>query len=77
MSIELLPPDLVYPRQFHVRPNYCKCHPETCCCGYLAVHDPDGDKVATFNHKDDAGKLTMRLRRKMWTRQIYIDCPTS
>ena len=77
MSIELLPPDPTYPRTFHVRPNYCRCHPETCGCNDWALFDPDGKRVTTFYHEEDAEKQSMRLRRKMWTRQIYIDCPTS
>ena len=28
MSIELLPPDPQYPNAYHVRSNYCRCHPD-------------------------------------------------
>lgn len=51
MSIELLPPDKTYPATYHVRPNHCTCHPETCCCNDWAVYAPNGTKVATFYYK--------------------------
>lgn len=54
MSIELLPPTPKYPKEYHVRPNYCTCHPETCCCNDWAVHAPDGSKVDTFFYKQAA-----------------------
>ncbi len=54
MSMELLPPDPVYPKAYHVRDNWCRCHPETCCCNDYAVHAPDGTKYSTHFHEDDA-----------------------
>lgn len=53
MSTELLPSTPKYKKEWHVRKNYCQCHPETCCCNDWAVHKPDGEKCTTFfNHKD-------------------------
>jgi hypothetical protein len=54
MSIELLPPTPIYDKKYHVRINFCDCHPETCCCNDWAVHTPDGEKEITFYKKNDA-----------------------
>lgn len=54
MSIELLPPTKTYPAAYHVRQNWCRCHPETCCCRDFAVHAPNGDKHSTHNSEEDA-----------------------
>ncbi len=70
MSMELLPPDPKYPRRFHVRQNYCRCHPESCGCDDWAIYDPNGEKVTTFHNKNDADKYTMQLRRRMWASQL-------
>ena len=42
MSIELLEPVPVYPKRWHVRPNRCDCHPETCCCAPYSIYNPEG-----------------------------------
>jgi hypothetical protein len=54
MSIELLPADKQHPHRWHVRPNRCNCHPETCCCDDWALHDPAGNKDQTFFDKSNA-----------------------
>lgn len=54
MSIELLPPTPRWPSEYHVRPNYCNCHSETCCCYDYAVHDGGGKKDLTFHRIQDA-----------------------
>lgn len=54
MSIELLPPTQNHPKEWHVRPNSCNCHPETCCCNDWAVFSPAGKKHITFFCKTDA-----------------------
>ena len=54
MSIELLPPTPKYPNSYHVRTNYCQCHPETCCCNDWAVHDHNGEKHSTYFYRKDA-----------------------
>lgn len=61
MSIELLPPDKKYPTDWHVRPNFCKCHPETCCCNDWAVYDPAGNKYVTCFTKVEADSLVTTL----------------
>jgi hypothetical protein len=65
MSIELLPPDKKYPKKFHVRVNYCKCHPETCCCNDWAVFDPNGKKHSTFFAEDTAHEVADALNLKV------------
>ena len=64
MSIELLPPDPQYPSGYHVRTNYCRCHPETCCCNDWAVHGPDGEKHSTHFHEETAGLVAEALNHK-------------
>lgn len=55
MSIELMEATKEWPNdKWHVRPNYCKCHPETCCCRDYAVHEPNGNKYDTFSTKSIA-----------------------
>lgn len=54
MSIELLPPDKIYPTGYSVDYNQCKCHSETCCCNDWAVYNNVGEKQRTFYFKEDA-----------------------
>ncbi len=54
MSVELLPPTPQYKNEWHVRPNHCRCHPETCCCDGWAIHKPNGEKYSTMYQKKDA-----------------------
>lgn len=61
MSIELLPPDPVYPNACHVRSNFCRCHPETCCCNDWAVHGPDEVKHSTHFDRGDADEVVAAL----------------
>lgn len=61
MSMELLPPDPVYPSGYHVRSNWCRCHPETCCCNDWAVHSPDGKKHSTYFHQKTADEVAYVL----------------
>jgi hypothetical protein len=61
MSIELLPPDKKHPNEYHVRPNYCRCHPETCCCDPWAVFDGNGEKWETFWDKTIAERVAKSL----------------
>lgn len=72
MSIELASADPTRPRRFHVRPNFCRCHAETCSHNDWAVHDPNGEKVTTFRREGDADKYTMQLRRIMWASQLSV-----
>lgn len=53
MSIELLPPTPIWPSEYHVRPNHCNCHVETCNCDDWAVYC-GAVKGLTFNRKEDA-----------------------
>ncbi len=64
MSIELLPPDPEYPNTYHVRLNWCRCHPETCCCNDWAVHSPSGEKLSTYFHKSDADDVAEAMNLK-------------
>ena len=48
MSIELCEPTPSYPSNWHVRPNYCRCHPETCCCDPLVVYYGNDVDVTMF-----------------------------
>jgi hypothetical protein len=64
MSIELLPPDPNYPNCYHVRTNYCRCHPETCCCNDWAVHKPGGEKHSTYFHRETAEEVAEALNAK-------------
>ncbi|MCP4597815.1 hypothetical protein [Neptuniibacter sp.] len=56
MSIELLPADLKHPKEWHIRTNSCRCHPETCCCDDWALYSPDGEKASTFFDETEAEK---------------------
>jgi len=65
VSIELcLPLDNKIRGIYHVAPNYCQCHPETCCCNYWRLNDPNGEKVTTFYNKVDAESLAEKLNDK-------------
>ncbi len=64
MSIELLPPDPEYTDAYHVRSNWCRCHPETCCCNDWAVHAPDGEKHSTYFHRETADEVAEALNMK-------------
>lgn len=46
---------------YHVRPNRCNCHPETCCCNDYAVHKPNGEKHSTCFNKDTALEIVDAL----------------
>jgi len=62
MSIELLPPsEKKNTGKYHVKPNWCGCHPETCCCNDWVLNDPKGEKVTTFFNKSDAQALADKL----------------
>lgn len=63
MSIELASSDQEYPNEYHVRPNWCNCHPETCCCNDWAVHAPNGDKHSTYRHEEIAEEIADLLNR--------------
>lgn len=65
MSIELLPPTKTYPAKYHVRQNFCRCHPETCCCDDWAVHLPSGKKYTTHNSKEVAADLAEWLNKQL------------
>ncbi|HEJ6002048.1 hypothetical protein I5F53_03750 [Pseudomonas aeruginosa] len=68
MSIELLPPTTIYPKDFHVRRNYCDCHPETCCCNDWAVHDAEGNKLTTHFYREEADEqVVLRKFARMAT----------
>ncbi len=54
MSIELCSPTPKYPKIYHVRPNRCDCHPETCCCNDWVVYDGNGERDLDFFRKSDA-----------------------
>jgi hypothetical protein len=42
---------------YRVEVNYCRCHPETCCCNDWRIVDSKGDKVSTHFLKEDADRL--------------------
>jgi hypothetical protein len=65
MSIELLPPTKTYPKSYHVRYNYCQCHPETCCCNDWAVHEPNGNKHSTYFHRNTAIEVADALNKSI------------
>ena len=66
MSIELLPPDPVCPKgQYHVRKNYCQCHPETCCYNDWAVFEPSDEKHTSHFHRDVTETFAKLLNREM------------
>lgn len=46
---------------YQVRPNFCNCHPETCCCNNWAIYRQDGSKFSTFFDKADAEKVATAL----------------
>jgi len=71
MSIELLPPDPVYPAGYHVRPNYCRCHPETCCCSNYAVHDKAGAKVTTDDDRSHLETVAKHLNEHPESIKLY------
>lgn len=64
MSLEYLPPAPVYPAAFHVRPNWCDCHPETCCCNDWAVHAPDGTRHSTHFPRSTAQDIADALEHR-------------
>lgn len=63
MTIELLPSDLPQQKGYYVEVNYCKCHPETCCCNDWNVVDDIGNFYASFFHKRDAERLVSLLNK--------------
>ena len=40
--------------EYQVKPNWCRCHPETCCCDHWAIVNPDGSKHSTHYAKEHA-----------------------
>lgn len=44
-------------------PNYCDCHPETCCCDKWAIYKPNGEKYVTVYMKATAEDLTEALNK--------------
>lgn len=48
-------------KHYQVKLNFCKCHPETCCCDPYNVVDRNETKVATFYRKEDAISLADKL----------------
>lgn len=44
--------------RYTCKPNYCDCHPETCCCSDYVVLSPNGEVVTTTNKGPE---LTARL----------------
>lgn len=57
MSLEYLPPDDIYPNEYHVRLNQCNCHPETCACNDYAIYDKHGEKLGTFFDESEAERM--------------------
>lgn len=64
MSIEYLPPTPRYPNKYHVRQNWCDCHPETCCCNDWAVHFHNGNKHSTYFKRQAAEDVAYALQFK-------------
>lgn len=64
MSLEYLPWTPPTPDAYHVKTNYCRCHPETCCCDDWAVYGPDGEKRSTHFHKETAELVAEALNAK-------------
>lgn len=48
--------------RYEVKPNYCNCHPETCCCNDWAVIDAtDGMPYDTFFDQRKAKQIAALL----------------
>lgn len=44
--------------RYKVKPNYCNCHPETCCCDDWAVIDTTDQSTFTTCFRKDAAIAT-------------------
>jgi hypothetical protein len=51
-------------KKFKVKPNHCKCHPETCGCNPWIILYPDGAKYETFWCKSEAEKTCEILNKE-------------
>lgn len=47
-------------REYSVRTNKCKCHPETCCCDDWAIYEMER-KILTIYDKEVAEWVSSRL----------------
>lgn len=52
-------------KKFKVEPNYCDCHPETCCCNRWKLVDETGRMVTTFFAEKDAIYIANLLNRRV------------
>lgn len=65
MTIELCSPAPKWSAdRFHVRPNRCDCHPETCGCNPWVVHGPDGQRHSSYYAKETADSIAELLQLK-------------
>lgn len=46
--------------RYTVRPNWCNCHPETCCCNDWAVYKGN-EKITTFYARAKADEYVKEL----------------
>lgn len=49
---------------YHVAPNHCACHPETCCCDDWAVYSTSEEKHSTHFKKETAELVADALNAK-------------
>lgn len=47
--------------RYTVEPNWCACHPETCCCKDWVVQKPDGQRHSTFMERGTAEEVAQAL----------------
>lgn len=49
---------------YKVVPNWCNCHPETCCCNSWKIVNENDEKHSTHYSKDKAELFTTLLNQQ-------------
>ena len=52
-----------YLNAYVVKPNWCRCHPETCCCDDWAIYDGD-ELYSTYFRESEASEVCAELNNE-------------